>query len=321
MNQESTAPPTTQGRHGLMGVLAVALAGLIGAGGYYLGRSPELAGTAPTNRAVGEPSAMATVGTERSSSRVALVIGNSRYAKKPLQNPPNDAQAMAALLKQQGFTVTTKTDLDLKGFRREVNTFLTQGREADLRLFYYSGHGASYDGDNYLLPIGHEVTGKYELPDQAYSLKTLLRAFKEHSGINLVLLDSCRDAPFGDAKSAWEDSKGMKPIQPPAGVLIGYAAQDGKTASDNSREGNSLYTKHLLRHLNQGLELREVLMQVRQAVNDESRGDQRPTMEDEVLGKVYLAAAETPAERPAPVETPPSPTVDHDLIAWQSAEK
>ncbi len=238
--------------------------------------------------------------TVEASGRAALVIGNSRYAERPLRNPPNDARAMAALLRQLGFAVTEKTDLDLRGFRQQVNAFLDQSRGAELRLFYYSGHGASYDGDNYLLPIGHGITRQHELPDQAYSLRTLLRGLKGTSGgVNLVLLDSCRDAPFGDAKSIWEDSKGMKPMQPQEGVLIGYAAQNGRTASDNSGGSNSLYTKYLLQELGQTLELREALMRVRQAVYDESRGEQRPTTEDEVLGKVYLAAADAPREPPS----------------------
>ncbi len=235
----------------------------------------------------------------QAAGRVALVIGNASYAERPLRNPPNDARAIAALLRKLGFAVTEKTDLDLSGFRAQVNAFLDQSRGADLRLFFYSGHGASYDGDNYLLPINHGVTRKHELPDQAYSLKTLLRGFKDLSGVNLVLLDSCRDAPFGDDKSIWDDSKGMKPIQPQEGVLIGYAAQNGRTASDNSGGSNSLYTKYLLRELGQALELREALMRVRQAVYDESRGEQRPTTEDEVLGKVYLAAADAPRELPS----------------------
>ncbi|MEI2806944.1 MAG: SUMF1/EgtB/PvdO family nonheme iron enzyme [Albidovulum sp.] len=241
--------------------------------------------------------------TVDAAERAALVIGNSGYAERPLRNPPNDARAMAALLQKLGFTVTEKTDLDLRSFRAQVNAFLDQSKGAEVRLFYYSGHGASYDGDNYLLPIGHGVTRKHELPDQAYSLKTLLRGFKDQGGINLVLLDSCRDAPFGDAKSIWDDSKGMKPMQPQEGVLIGYAAQNGRTASDNSGGSNSLYTKYLLQELGQSLELREALMRVRQAVYDESRGEQRPTTEDEVLGKVYLAAAAD-----APVEPPPVTT-------------
>ena len=38
-------------------------------------------------------------------ARVALVIGNGAYKDSPLKNPPNDARAMAAALKDLGFKV------------------------------------------------------------------------------------------------------------------------------------------------------------------------------------------------------------------------
>ncbi|MEI2806940.1 MAG: caspase family protein [Albidovulum sp.] len=250
--------------------------------------------------------AMGGVPTANAAGRVALVIGNSGYADRPLRNPPNDARAMAALLRDKlGFAVTERTDLDLKHFRAEVNAFLDRAKDAELRVIYYSGHGASYDGDNYLLPIGHGVTRQHELPDQAYSVKTLLRGLKDRGGINVVLLDSCRNAPFGDAKSIWDDSKGMRPLQPQTGVLIGYAADAGQTASDNSGGGNSLYTKYLLQQLGQSLELREALKRVRQAVYDESGHSQFPMVEDKVLDDVYLAKASDGSREPPPATTGP----------------
>ncbi|MDG4583868.1 MAG: SUMF1/EgtB/PvdO family nonheme iron enzyme [Candidatus Competibacter sp.] len=261
------------------------------------------------------------------AERFALVIGNSKYAERPLTNPSNDARAMAALLQKLGFTVTKEPDLNLKNFRSQINDFLDQSKDADVRLFYYSGHGANYGDDNYLLPIGHGITREHELPDQAYSVKTLLRGLKKLPGISLVLLDSCRDAPFsGDSKSLWDDSKGMKPLQPnQAGVLIGYAADQGQTASDNSMGANSLYTKHLLEQLSQRKGLREILAQVRQGVYAESDNKQFPMTEDRLLGDVYLAGTGSTSPPPGPVPPPtppaPPPAVDHDLIAWQSAEK
>ena len=37
--------------------------------------------------------------------RLALVIGNSAYKNAPLVNPGNDARAVAAVLRESGFTV------------------------------------------------------------------------------------------------------------------------------------------------------------------------------------------------------------------------
>ncbi|HET7731707.1 MAG TPA: caspase family protein, partial [Usitatibacter sp.] len=44
-------------------------------------------------------------------ARVALVIGNSKYASAPLTNPANDARAMAAKLRGLGFTVIERVEL------------------------------------------------------------------------------------------------------------------------------------------------------------------------------------------------------------------
>lgn len=248
--------------------------------------------------------------------RVALVIGNSGYADKPLRNPPNDARDIGALLRETlGFKkVTVLSDLELKDFRRAVNTFLAESTEATIRVFYYSGHGASDGEDNYLLPIDHGISQAHELPDRAYPLNTLLRGLKKQKGVSLVFLDACRDAPFGDGKSI--GSKGMKPMSPSeTGTLIGYAADEGQTASDNSRGGNSLYTKHLLEQLHQPQKLREALQKVKDGVYAESYQTQLPMVEDRVVGEVYL---NKPSSEPT-TETTETQMIPFGQPYWREA--
>lgn len=50
--------------------------------------------------------------------RIALVIGNSQYASRPLNNAVNDAELMAATLKDLGFDVLKRNNLDQKGMKR-----------------------------------------------------------------------------------------------------------------------------------------------------------------------------------------------------------
>ena len=54
------------------------------------------------------------------AERVALVIGNAKYADAALKNPANDADAVAAALKKLDFQVTQKTDLELAQFEDAV---------------------------------------------------------------------------------------------------------------------------------------------------------------------------------------------------------
>jgi hypothetical protein len=55
--------------------------------------------------------------------RVALVIGNSKYQEKPLQNATNDAKDMAKTLHKYGFTVILKQNLDQEAMDQAIDEF------------------------------------------------------------------------------------------------------------------------------------------------------------------------------------------------------
>jgi hypothetical protein len=84
--------------------------------------------------------------------RVALVIGNGGYDAKngPLRNPVNDAGDMAQALREVGFVVAQETDVDRPRMLRAVCDFGRQLKDAEVGLFYYSGHGMQVNGRNYL---------------------------------------------------------------------------------------------------------------------------------------------------------------------------
>ncbi len=56
-------------------------------------------------------------------SRVALVIGNGAYQSNALKNPPNDAEDVAAALKDSGFEVSLVKDASLDAMDKAVNDF------------------------------------------------------------------------------------------------------------------------------------------------------------------------------------------------------
>ena len=55
--------------------------------------------------------------------RVALVIGNSAYETGPLRNPINDARLMVETLRDLGFDVIERLDVDQKAMKRAVGDF------------------------------------------------------------------------------------------------------------------------------------------------------------------------------------------------------
>ena len=86
--------------------------------------------------------------------RAALVIGNADYSFGPLRNPKNDAEAMAKALEEAGFDVTVATDADQTAMENAVHDFGAKLKSrGGVGLFYFSGHGAQIDGENYLIPV------------------------------------------------------------------------------------------------------------------------------------------------------------------------
>lgn len=76
-----------------------------------------------------------------SSSRVALIIGNSAYKSAPLANPANDATDMAVVLKRLGFDVIKKINADKRQMKNAINKFHKGLRNSEIGLFYFAGHG------------------------------------------------------------------------------------------------------------------------------------------------------------------------------------
>ena len=92
-------------------------------------------------------------GAASAEKRVALVIGNGAYAYKAgLPNPPHDATDVAAALKRSDFEVISGTDLSQAEMQDAAIRFSRVARNADVAMFYYSGHAMQFNGVNYLMP-------------------------------------------------------------------------------------------------------------------------------------------------------------------------
>ena len=220
--------------------------------------------------------AQRTVVTVGSGRRVALVIGNNSYPWKPLVNAANDARSLAALLPRVGFdpkNVTLLVDANLKQMQKAGREFVASLRPDDLAFIFYSGHGVEVRGENYLIPVDfpRDATD-LEVPDEAYSAQRLLRDL-EASGAKtrVMILDACRDNPLPAGKSVGGGLGQMNG----AGTLVVFATSAGKTADDNPRAGNGLFTTELLKALpTPGVPLRQLMDDVSRAVYRDS-GEKR----------------------------------------------
>lgn len=135
--------------------------------------------------------------TEALAQRVALVIGNAAYADKPLKNPANDAQDVAAELRRLGFAVKPQLDLNRKGLYAAIRQFANQAQSAQLAVVYYSGHGMQSAGENYLIPTDARINDEKDIRSDGVPLRDLLGDLDEANvQKTVVILDACRDNPY-----------------------------------------------------------------------------------------------------------------------------
>ena len=210
--------------------------------------------------------------------RVALIIGNSAYAgNMALVNPANDAKAMADVLKRLGFTV-----IELRnGNKAQMTAAIAQvsnslkGKQG-VGMLYYAGHGLQLDWRNYMVPVDANLKNAADVPAQTIDLSSVVDIFKAAGNrMNIVVLDACRDNPFGGNTSS---AKGLAQLDAPPSTFLAYATAPGNVAEDGDvKSGNGLYTQFLLQELKRPTaKIEDVFKRVRLNVRKQSNGRQIP---------------------------------------------
>jgi uncharacterized caspase-like protein len=253
--------------------------------------------------------------------RVALVIGNSAYQNAPqLPNPARDAAAISEMLRKAKFdvvqTVNNASNADL---RRTLREFSDKTQNADIAVVYFAGHGIEVDGVNYLIPTDAVLQRDRDVFDEAISLERVLQTVEPAKQLRLVILDACRDNPFGRSMkrvSALRSlSRGLIAVEPTRGnTLIAYAAKGGSTAEDGDGD-HSPYASALLKHLpTPNLDLRQAFGLVRDDVMKATDNKQEPftygSLGGATVALVQTAAVATTTATDAPAAPTTPATTD-----------
>lgn len=222
--------------------------------------------------------------------RVALVVGNGDYgALGRLANPVNDARAMKKLLEDElGFEVFMSLDADTSALQAALTAFGRAAKEADVALFFYSGHGVELEGANYMLPVSADIQSDVDLLSQGYRLDRVVELMvRAGAKIKIVLVDACRNNPLPSV--ATKGARGLQPLYATnVDTLIAFATEPGKVAYDGDGS-NSPFTEGLIAYLGKpDLALDSTLRRVRNAVYSATRKKQFPWWDDMFLTDVYL---------------------------------
>jgi uncharacterized caspase-like protein len=229
--------------------------------------------------------------------RVALVVGVSNYENAGrLANTLNDANDMTAALKRLGFDVETILDPNKSSLETAVRRYGERSVDADVSLFYYSGHALEAAGHNWLLPAPARLANERDLRFEAVDLDTVQEQTEGYAKVSILFLDACRDNPFARRLSRGRSfaPRGLSRVDGGRGaVLVAFATGPGEVAVDSlGGKRNSPFTAALLKYIETpGLEIRSLLTRVTKDVFDETKGTQRPWQNSSLDGDFYFLPA------------------------------
>jgi uncharacterized caspase-like protein len=227
------------------------------------------------------------------ASRIALVIGNGRYpdANAPLTQPINDARALTASLRRNGFDVDVVEDASKDDMSRAVDRLKSKIRPDSVVMLFFGGYGVQAGRESYMLPVDARIWKEADVRRDGLSIESVLDAIKERGArTKLVVIDASRRNPYERRFRAF--SHGLAPINAPDNALILSSATPGKVA-DDSKGQYSVLVAELLNNLNAsdaGAET--VFNKTRVAISRASEGEQVPSVSSSLLEDVRFSTTD-----------------------------
>jgi len=233
--------------------------------------------------------------------RMALVIGNRDYQVTPVQTAINDANLIAQTLKAAGFEVTVGRDLDEDSLRHAFRDFadkISASGPDTIAFVYFAGYGVQFEGENYLIPLGANISRNADIPLKAtriFDYVKLLAGSGMKTGV--VVLDAARPSPL--SLSGTPLASGLMAYEPGPRMILTYNAQPGTVAP--AEKGPSGTYAHVLSEVMRegGLPLRDVFEKVRLRVIDATNGAQVPWNSAKV--ETSFMFFQRPSDTPSPV--------------------
>lgn len=214
--------------------------------------------------------------------RIALVIGNTAYPGNRIDVAERDMARIGFALRQSGFRVIEAPNVDRESFIAkldEYRTALLASPDVET-VVYYSGHGVTFDGQTWLIPIDieREPITRESFPRNAIPLSAIhdrLRSVKLR--IALIMLDACRSNLYDENGVVTEGLVEPKADTVPTRTITAFADAAGKAVSKSTDGISSAYAKAILDHIRTpGLPVSDFLAEVGTTVETQTGGEQTP---------------------------------------------
>lgn len=232
-----------------------------------------------------------TTGSIGHASRLALVIGNGHYpdASAPLTQSINDARALSASLRKNGFDVDMVEDATKDDMVRAVNRLKSKIKRDTVVMLFFGGYGVQAGRQSYMLPVDAVIWKESDVRRNGVSIESVLEMMKEQGAkAKLVVVDASRRNPYERRFRSY--SHGLAPIAAPDNALILSSNTPGKVADDVQGE-HSVLVGELLNNLKAQGTAEGVFNKTRVAISRASEGDQVPSVSSSLLEDVRFNEA------------------------------
>jgi hypothetical protein len=229
------------------------------------------------------------------TSRIALVVGNSHYpdASLPLTQPVNDARALTAALRHEGFDVDVIEDATHDDMTRAVTRLKSKVRPDSVVMLFFGGYGIQVGRESYMIPVDAVIWKEGDVRREAVSVESVLDAAREFgASAKIVVLDAARRNPYERRFRTF--SHGLAPISLPDNALLLTSALPGAVADDSTGE-NSVLVSELLTHINdreadKAKAAEAIFNQTRVAIARASNGEQVPSVSSTLMEEISFNA-------------------------------
>jgi uncharacterized caspase-like protein len=224
------------------------------------------------------------------AAKVALVIGNGHYpdASAPLTQPINDARALSASLRRDGFDVDVVEDASKDDMRRAVARLKSKVRPNSVVMLFFGGYGVQVGRESYMIPVDAAIWKAADVRRDGVSVEQVLDVMTERGArAKLVVIDASRRNPYERRFRTF--SHGLAPIDAPDNTLILTSTTPGQVVDDSNGQ-YSVLVAELLNNLKDHAGAEAAFNKTRGAVARASDGEQVPSVSSSLLDDVQFGS-------------------------------
>ena len=227
--------------------------------------------------------------TAHRGSRIALVIGNGNYpdASAALTQPINDARALTASLRRNGFDVDVIEDASKDDMSRAIERLKSKIKKDSVVMLFFGGYGVQVGRESYMIPVDATIWKEADVRRDGVSIESVLEVMKARGArAKLAVIDASRRNPYERRFRTF--SHGLAPLNVPDNALILSSATPGKVADDGRGE-HSVLIAELLANLGTHAGAEAVFNKTRVAISRASDGEQVPSVSSSLLEDVRFS--------------------------------